>query len=120
MALFRFVFSESCSSCSSCQLILSIRVHLPRYLRAKVFCRSLPRFLLRQNFSTDFRYSTDKDFAFCILHSAFRTSVSSVQSVVQSSAVAAALPHEMKLARRALGEGWGLNYVSAPIFLTSF
>ncbi len=68
--------------------LLSIRVHLP-YLRAKVFSRSLPRFVLRQNFTTDFTDSTDKDFAFCILHSAFRTSVSSVQSVVQSSAVAA-------------------------------
>jgi len=43
-----------------------IRVHLPRYLRAKVFSRSLPRFLLRQNFTTDFTDSMDKDFAFCI------------------------------------------------------
>jgi hypothetical protein len=68
--------------------LLSIRVHL-RDLRARVFSRSLPRFVLRQNFTTDFTDSTDETLAVRINS----LSVSSVQSVVQSSAVAAVRFH---------------------------
>jgi hypothetical protein len=55
----------------------------PRDLRARVFSRSQPRFVLRQNFTTDFADSMDETLAARINY----VSVSSVQSVVQFSAV---------------------------------